>query len=438
MALDKKLSEFDVVSILKAKKSHEKIISDMGRASASAVVTLFEIDLEQLYIDEHMTYITAGDRSGESVFRFHNNLKLTKQKIYWKGQTYHPLPIKVEGFDSNTRGAMPTPRMSMMSSDDVNEGPAERMFRDFRVAVRKLDDLIGAKLTRVRTFAKYLDAENFYMLNEQGLQVSLGDDVIKPEGFEPDPLAEFPREIFFINRKSSESKDGIEFELASFMDFENLKLPSRIVLSRYCQFQYRGAGCIYEYESEAPSNKDDLYDGFGSDSKETLNFPCKAPPIANENNELFSDALEGEYNPDPSFAQYDPSKGEEGGGSNNYGKGDQVYLIKNQLKYYFIGKENNIPPGETTPSAIPPNTNFWYEDQCSKDVMGCKIRWSDAYKIKIEALGPNSSNLIGTPDNPGSFSMNGCRPNDTPNGATHAGCLPFGGFPAVEKIEKAT
>ena len=81
MAQDKKLSEFDQINIVKAKKSHQKIISEMGRTSPSAVITLYEVDLENLLIDEHMSYNSLTDRSGEAVFRFHNNLKITQQKI---------------------------------------------------------------------------------------------------------------------------------------------------------------------------------------------------------------------------------------------------------------------------------------------------------------------------------------------------------------------
>ena len=70
MALDKKLDEFvdsngdPVVDITKSKRSYQKIISDLGRTSPSSVVTLYEIDLENLLIDEAMAYNADGDRSG--------------------------------------------------------------------------------------------------------------------------------------------------------------------------------------------------------------------------------------------------------------------------------------------------------------------------------------------------------------------------------------
>tara|TARA_Y100000310_G_scaffold307914_1_gene350484 strand:+ start:3749 stop:5047 length:1299 start_codon:yes stop_codon:yes gene_type:complete len=432
MAQDKKLSEFDQINIAKAKKSHQKIISEMGRTSPSAVITLYEIDLEKLLIDEHMAYAYWADRSGEAVFRFHNNLKITSQTIEWKGQIYHPIPINVEGFDSSTRGAVATPKMSLMSNEKYDS-----MFKDFRSMLRKLDDMIGAKVTRVRTFAKYLDANNFYTTLSDGTKVSKGDDVVIPEGFEPDPHAEFPREIYFINRKSVENKQGIEFELGSFADFENLKLPSRIVLSRYCQFQYRGEGCLYDPEglngpcgssSSSPCmSKTQLENAYGSDNLHKLNFPCKAPPIADENDELLKDSTD-DYDPTQTPKKYDPAI--------TYNSGDIVFIQKNDRKYYFVGKVNDIPAGELGIANIPPNNNYWYEDKCSKTVKGCKMRWSDTYKKKHLVLGEDSANLI---DNQG-YTMGdrsaGCR-SGASKGNTHGGCLPFGGFPAVEKIERA-
>jgi phage-related protein len=303
--------------------------------------------------------------------------------------------------------------------------------------------MIGARITRVRTFAKYIDAENFYTssTDDSGVvsRYSIGDDVLIPEGFEPDPLAEFPREIFFINRKSAESKSGIEFELGSFADFENLQLPSRIVLSRYCQFQYRGEGCLYEYRDVAgdllaDGGKTALEEGFGSDSINELNLPCKAPPIADEDDELFEDAMEGAYDPTVAPVKYDPKNGGPPGHGDNYGEGDVVYLTKNSQRYYFIGKVDDIPAGKDYLAAIPPNTNYWFEDKCSKTIRGCKLRWSDIHKTKTLALGPNTASLIETQGYTMGDKNSGCR-TSVPKGNTHIGCLPFGGFPAVEKLE---
>ena len=430
MATDKKLSDFPKVVVDKSKKSGQKIMTEIGRADPSSIVTLYEIDLEQLFIDEHMSYNTRGDRSGESVFRFHNNLKLTQQVIIWRGEQYRPLPIRVEGIEQSSKGTLPTPRLQLFSDDEV-----EKEFREFKVMMRRLDDLIGARVTRVRTFAKYIDVENFYMVAADGTRTGLGEDSIIPEGFEPDPLAEFPREIFFINRKSVESKKALEFELASFMDFENLKLPSRLVVSRYCQFQYRGEGCLYQrYTHFSDSNfnsvkdkKEKLDSFFGCDDLPKINFPNHAIPVANENDEIFveeDDLPDGWNGDDSNAARYDPDKGS--GGSNPYAKGDIVFIVKKGIQYFFVAKVDNVPAGSVSSTAIPPNTNYWFEDKCSKTIGGCKLRWSDNFKAEKGIL--NNGEFSMDPTNRASEDLYG-------NGSTHQGCLPFGGFPAVEKLE---
>ena len=44
----------------------------------------------------------------------------------------------------------------------------------------------------------------------------------------PDPTAEFPREIYKIDRKSTENRDIVEFELAAPFDLAGVRSPKRI------------------------------------------------------------------------------------------------------------------------------------------------------------------------------------------------------------------
>ena len=43
----------------------------------------------------------------------------------------------------------------------------------------------------------------------------------------PDPTAEFPREIYMIDRKSTETRDVVEFELAAPTDLAGVRIPKR-------------------------------------------------------------------------------------------------------------------------------------------------------------------------------------------------------------------
>lgn len=415
MPIDTKLSEFPKVPIASQLNSNKKITTEARRFTPSSIVTLYEIDAESLLIDTQSVYDT--ERRADAVFRFHNNLKLLKQDIIWKGQLYRALPIKVEGYESSTRGALATPRMALMSSDIESS-----FFSDFRSQLRRHDDLIGAKVTRIRTFSKYLDEENFFV-RVGGAKIPLGNmEGIVPEDFEPDPLAEFPREIFYIERKSAEGRSGLEFELSSAIDFENVKLPRRIVVASFCNFTYRGEGCLYEYASlfspaDDVNNRNKAEKAFGTDDIASLNFPTMAPPIATVKDESFLELLGGAYSPNKQpthWQNYLP-----------YVKGDTVFLEKDSIKYYFIAK-NSVPSATTQSNSSPPNSTYWFSDQCSKTIKGCKLRWSNQFKssLKFQTLDR--------------FSVAASRGASDPlgDGNTHKEALPFGGFPASNKLSQ--
>ena len=413
MPTDKKISEFDSVQPATILDSNKKIISELQRVAPSAVVTLFEIDVEQLLIDNLIPY--DNTTRTDAVFRFHNNLKLIKQDIIWKGQTYKASPIRVTGYESSMKGTSATPRLTLLSDEEDNPN-----FRELRVLLRRLDDMVGAKVTRIRTFAKYLDEANFY-INVGGEKRLLGTENIIPEGFQPDPLAEFPREIFFVERKISESRKGIELALASPIDLENMTLPNRLCLARSCQFEYRGEGCLYEYSSHFGANDTETRNraekAFNCDTLAGINLPAEAPPIANEKNELIKDVI-SEFNP-----RTRPTKWSE---DTAYNRGDSVYYEKAHKKYYFVCKQF-AEKARLKPITAPPNTNYWEPDACSKNMDGCKLRWDEDFKRRKGLL------IYGN------FSVySATRPATSAlgNGATHNGCIPFGGFPSVRKLEE--
>jgi lambda family phage minor tail protein L len=90
-------------------------------------------------------------------------------------------------------------------------------------------DLVGAKITRKRTLAKYLDAANF-------------SGEVNPTA---DPLAEFADDIYYVDRKSRETRDVVEFELAASFDLEGVTLPRRQIVQNVCPWRYRGSECSY-------------------------------------------------------------------------------------------------------------------------------------------------------------------------------------------------
>ena len=136
--------------------------------------------------------------------------------IWWQGVEYHPWPITAEGF-ARTSDQQPTPKLLVGNVD-----------RSITMLCQVYDDLVGAVITRRRTFEKYLDAVNF------------------PEGNPTaDPGQELGVETWFIERKAAETPEAVEFELSSALDFQGVKLPRRQIIANQCPFEYRGPLCNY-------------------------------------------------------------------------------------------------------------------------------------------------------------------------------------------------
>jgi lambda family phage minor tail protein L len=116
------------------------------------------------------------------------------------------------------------------------------------------NDLGGAEVRRIRTLAKYLDSDNF---GSNKLAITQGGDSLVTQGSDnlefsvvvtnatADPNARFPDERWFIDRKSSETRDSVTFELASKFDLAGQKIPKRQVIANVCQWKYRSSECSY-------------------------------------------------------------------------------------------------------------------------------------------------------------------------------------------------
>jgi len=76
--------------------------------------------------------------------------------------------------------------------------------------------------------AKFLDAVNFSAGNPSA-----------------DPDCHFPDQIWFIDRRSHEDKNWIEFELTAAFDVSGVRLPRRQIAQNICLWKYRGAECGY-------------------------------------------------------------------------------------------------------------------------------------------------------------------------------------------------
>jgi len=184
------------------------IIEDIYTLSPGTLIELFELDTTML-VDENDV---AGD-----LFRFHAGTNELNADIEWQTNTYLAFPIEVDGFHVNSNGQLPKPKIKVANVDGA-----------IAALNRSYGDLIGAKLSRKRTLVKYLDAANF----------SAGNPLADAGQF-------FPDDIFYVNRKTSENRVFIEYELASVIDVEGVKIPRRQIIQNVCIWKYRSSECSY-------------------------------------------------------------------------------------------------------------------------------------------------------------------------------------------------
>src|ERR1017187_2526203 len=270
----------------------------------SSLVTLFEIDVSQIGYNQGIITTTEINQQNNTIFRFHNMNKLGSSSIWWNNNEYIMVPIQAQGFEITSKGALPVPKLSISVSDQ-----GVPILSALKTRMNELGDLIGTKLTRRRTFAKYIDAVNFL-------------DNTTPQGFAPDPNCEFPNDIYYIDRKSGENKNYIEYELVSSFDMENIRLPGRVVYTTACGAFYRGESCLYEFALR----KNAAVHG------PNAILPNIAPPVATVNDESISTLL-GDNIPYTDRGRYNTQLA--------YNIGDTVFIQYKGLNYYFVSKVNN-------------------------------------------------------------------------------------------------
>lgn len=191
-------------------KAVSRLAGDFQEVAPSSIIELFQIEFNQtLHGTTDIYYFHGGANQGAT------------GEITWQGQSYLAFPIEATGFEYNGQGQLPRPKIRVSN-----------VLSTISALILTLPNgLDGAKVTRIRTLARYLDPQNF----QDGL----------PPGFSPDPTAEFPREIFYIDRKSAETQEVVEFELAAAFDLAGVRAPKRQCISNICQWQYRSPECGY-------------------------------------------------------------------------------------------------------------------------------------------------------------------------------------------------
>ena len=199
-----------------SRTSNQKINAELFSLEPTALLEFFVICYDYVNTPDDKLYIHGGTKG-------------INGPVYWQGIEYLPFPIQSSGFESKGDGSLPRPKL-MVSN------------QDFFVSnlIRRYNNLVGAKVTRKRTFVKFLDNQNF-------------SDNKNPYG-SADATAGLEDQVFYILRRSAENRAVVEFELSSPLEIEDVTFPKRSVIARYCGFHYRGNGCKYAGNPVADEN----------------------------------------------------------------------------------------------------------------------------------------------------------------------------------------
>ncbi len=170
------------------------VFSNLQAINPSAIIELFTLQL------------STALHGANTVYRFHAGSNLNANgKIVWAGNEYLRFPIQADGF-AYQKGQIPRPMIRISN--------ATGLMSAILLSVNQTttgNDLTGATVTRIRTLAKFIDAVNF----ADGTNATADSNV------------EFPQEIYAIDRKASENREIIEFELAAPTDLAGVHIPKR-------------------------------------------------------------------------------------------------------------------------------------------------------------------------------------------------------------------
>lgn len=180
------------------------VLADIQKLAPGNLISLFELDATKLGADDSFFFCNQTDAGGF---------------VTLDGVEYFPLAFKISGVEIKSTEQAPEPTLKLSNVDNT-----------LGIAIASFGDLVGAKLTRRRTFAKYLDGHS---QGGQGHQ--------------------FSPAIFIIEQKTQQNKYVVEFKMVLSTDFSGYTVPHRQVIRDICPFVYR------IYDADVPGYF--IYDG---------------------------------------------------------------------------------------------------------------------------------------------------------------------------------
>jgi len=206
----------------------QSIQEQIQMLAPSAVIELFQLHFDKTVNNaDPDTMVNNGAikiDDNTSVFYYHAGTNEVKGNIVFDSITYTAIPCEIEGFKRSTQGTLPRPTFSIANANSA----ISALLQITNSAGKKLNPL-KAKVVRVRTCKKFLDAANF----------TSGSNATA------DPTAIFEADdTWYIDRIASENLNVVSFELATKLDLTNVNLPRRSI-QEFCPFKYRGEACGY-------------------------------------------------------------------------------------------------------------------------------------------------------------------------------------------------
>ena len=127
--------------------------------------------------------------------------------VKFGGDIFAPLPYQSNGFVISNEGVLPNPQLTI---SNVGLLPT--------ALINVYNDLLGTQVIRTRVLAKHLD-----------------------NGSDPDVNSRWPDETWFVQRKVTENKLFVTWELSTPFDLDGVTIPKRRALRSSCSSDYRSA-----------------------------------------------------------------------------------------------------------------------------------------------------------------------------------------------------
>ena len=196
--------------------------SELQKINPSSIIELFELELV-----EGTHYPTGNPSNVPTLYRFHSGVNnINYGNIVWQTNSYEKLAIEARGYEYTGKGQIPRPNLFISNLGGITRSGGVIRVTDLLIAVNLVtphNDLVNAKVTRITTTADNLDAINF-----------TGNT--NPYGTPSND--QYPQEIHFIDRKVTETRNIVQFELVSALDVQNLRIPKRQVTRK----DFQGVG----------------------------------------------------------------------------------------------------------------------------------------------------------------------------------------------------